>query len=150
MFDSFQDLQAKSTVYDAATSENMIHAIVCTHAWQEAVALLHSIQLTAKPSASAFSVVAARAFHANAPSIGWQVLHECMAAERIPKCEVFLAYWEMCQRNFQDEVQLEELNKMLRFIGQNALVVSQTVVNALAGVFQALGISSKIVNIGDK
>lgn len=130
----------------------MLHAIVLTDAWREAVPLLQSIQLTAKPTTSAFCVVAARAFQANEPAIGWQILHDCVAADRMPKCEVFLAYWQMCQRNVHTNpgVQIDELTKMLRFIGQHGFVVSRLVIDELANVFHTLGKSTKVVQMKDK
>lgn len=148
---SFRDLQAKSSTYDSSTSENMLHAIAATSAWRESVPLLHSIWLTAKPSTSAFSVVATRAFNENEPTIGWQVLHDCLAADRIPKCEVFVAYMRMCEQlPLTGGVRMEALTRLLQFIGQHSLVVSQTVVTELGRVFEALGQTAQVVHIGDK
>lgn len=146
------DLQAKSDTYDSITSENMVHAIVATRAWRQALPLLESIKLSAKPSTSAYSLVAARAFRENAPEIGWQMLQECVATERIPRCEVYVAYVRMCEQQYRTSAAdcLEALTKMLKFIGQNGLMVSQVVVAELTRAFETLDHQCSVVHIKEK
>lgn len=130
----------------------MLHAILATDAWRESVDMLQSIKLTAKPSTSAYSLLAARAFGENEAIIGWRVLHECLAAERVPRCEVFVAYARMCESHVPVEGgrRLEELTKMMQLIGAHGLVISQLAVDELARVFATTGWRSEVVHIDDK
>lgn len=155
---SVRDLQAKSPDgYDSITSENMLHALVATPAWREAIALLHSIRLTAKPSTSAYSLLAARAFAEHQLDVGWQVMDACVAAERLPRCEAFVAYLEMCRQRYADQpsAAVDAVSTMLKFIGQHNLVVSQAVVDELQRLFGtspelAALHRCKVVHIGEQ
>lgn len=151
---SVRDLQAKSPAgYDSITSENMLHALVTTPAWRDAIALLHSIRLTAKPSTSAYSLLAARAFAEHETDVGWQVLNACVAAERLPRCEAFVAYLQMCQQRYADQpsAAVDAVTTMLKFIGQHNLVISQTVIDELQRLFGAsTEHRCKVVNIGEQ
>lgn len=130
----------------------MLHAILATDAWRDAIDMLQSIKLTAKPSTSAYSLLAARAFGDNEAATGWRVLHECLAAERVPRCEVFVAYARWCERHVpaEGERRLAELTKMLQLIGAHGLVISRLAADALARAFATAGWRSEVVHIDDK
>lgn len=130
----------------------MLHAILATDAWRESIAMLQSIKLTAKPTTSAYSLLAARAFDANEAAIGWHSLTECLADDRVPRCEVFVAYARMCERNVPVEggQRLTALTKMLQLVGAHGMLVSQTVVDELARVFATIGWRSQVVHIDEK
>lgn len=137
----------KSNTYDATTSENLIHALLETDKWLETLQLLDTVKLTAKPTASAYSFIAARAFKENEMVLGWRILNECVAADKIPKCEVFLSYIDWCRT--QDDV-AEHLIKIMQFIGLHEIVVSRKVIDRLRAAYEALGYACAAVEMGGK
>lgn len=138
----------KSDTYDATTCENLIHGLVETKKWLETLQLLDTIKLTSKPTASAYSSIASRAFQENELILGWRILNECVAAEKIPKCEVFLSYIDWCRR--QDDDITEHLTKILQFIGLHEIVVSRKVIDRLRATYETLGYVCAAVEMGGK
>lgn len=137
----------KSNTYDATTCENLIHGLVQTSKWLETLQLLETIKLTAKPTASAYTCIAARAFQENEVVLGWRVLNECVV-DKIPKCEVFLSYIDWCRR--QDDGVTEHLTKILQFIGLHEIVVSRKVIDRLRETYESHGYVCAAVEMGGK
>lgn len=138
----------KSNTYDASTCENLIHALVLTNKWLETLQLLDSIKVTAKPTASAYSCIAARAFQQKELELGWRILNECVAAEKIPKCEVFLSYIDWCGN--QNDQATEHLIKMLQFIELHEIIVSRKVIDRLRATYETFGYVCAAVEMGGK
>lgn len=138
----------KSNTYDATTCENLIHALVETDKWLETLQLLDTIKLTANPTASAYSCIAARAFLQNDLVLGWKILNECVVAEKIPKCEVFLSYIDWCRK--QNDGVTDHLVKMLQFIGLHEIIVSRKVVDRIRETYETLGYVCAAVEMGGK
>lgn len=120
-----------------------------TDKWIDSLALLETIKITSKPSASAYSVIASKAFDNGRMDIGWQMLRECISAEKIPKCEVFQSYIRWCHNQSAAE-RNDNLTKMLQFIGQHDLIVSRAVINDLQTFFTEYNYSCHTVAIGKK
>lgn len=118
---------------------------MATDKWMNSIELLESIKLTSKPTASAYSVISSKAFDANQPEIGWQMLRECVSDEKIPKCEAFQSYIRWCHNT---STCFDNITKMLQFIGQNNLVISRKVVNDLEHILTEYNCHT--VSIGKK
>lgn len=139
----------QSSVYDASTCENLIHALCATEKWRESFRLLDAVRVTANPSASAYCTIGARAFGDDQPTIGWKMLNECVSAEKTPRCDIFIAFIDWCGRQ-GNSVTLDELTKMLKFIGANDLVVSKRVVERLQRVYTNLGFSTQLMHVNKR
>lgn len=131
----YQTLVTEFPAYDANTCESMLHALITTDEWRQALPLLDTIKLTAKPTTSAYCVIIVRAFSEGETELGWKVLTECVESDKQPKCEVFFAYIQMCAEMYAtDKARLEALARMMKFIGQHGLIVSRSVVQELQTV----------------
>lgn len=132
----------------------MLHALITTHEWRQSLSLLDSIKLTSKPSTSAYCVLAARAFAERDTDLGWKTLTECVEVDKQPKCDVFLAYIQMCNEMYsvdQNKARLEAITIMLKFIGQHGLIVSRTVIEELQEYLnRSESGKCELVTIGDK
>lgn len=134
---------------DASTCENLILAISKTNEWQKAEKLLEMIKLTCKPSATAYSIIISTAFTENAMDVGWRLLHEMVEDfDRIPKCQVFITYFKWCHQQLQNNI--EHIEKMLNFIGQNRIMVSKAVVDELRNIFEKNDMQCQYTSIGHK
>lgn len=147
------DLLLNGDNFDAITCESMLHALVTTSEWRKSVLLMDTIKLSAKPSTSAYCALASRAFAEQDIELGWKILTDCVANEKNPRCEVFLAYIRMCDQLYPDHshARSEMLTRLIKFIGQSALTVSKSVVDELQRVNSRSGSAEcHTVTIGDK
>lgn len=77
-----------------------------------------------------FSLLAANAFWENEPEIGWKTLENIISQDFVPQCIAFSAYWNYCSSNREDGF-IEKVEKMLEFIGENGILVSEAVISEL-------------------
>lgn len=94
-----------------------------------------------------FSIIAANAFWENEPQIGWDVLGKIIETDFAPQCIAFMAYLNYCVMNRNVEF-VENLEKMLEFIGDHDITVSEAVVTELHSAIN--GNSVEIGSISNK
>lgn len=113
-----------------------------TDKWQDTFNLLDMIKITTKPSTSSYNVIIAKTFNENQLEIGWKLLNEMIAIDRSPNCEVFLSYLHAVDVKY-----VENIEKILSFIGDNRIVISRRVITELKYIYEKLGYSCQFTTI---
>lgn len=138
----YTDIKQVSSILDATTCENLIHALILTDAWAESLSLLDMIKITSTPSTSPYNVIIAKLFTENHMETGWKLLNEMVANDRSPNCNVFLSYMQKVGNE-----KLDEIEKMLAFIGDNRIFISRKVAKELHTIYRRLGYECKFTNV---
>ncbi|KAH8274347.1 hypothetical protein KR044_003727 [Drosophila immigrans] len=130
-------LQGSHETLDASSCEHLIHGLVATtEHWQRARRFLEMMKVTSAPSVAAYSALAAKAFSASQPELGWQLLDEMLEQRRLPKCEVFVAQLENSARHVAGFA--EQLERLLQFLSKHSISISDKVSQQLLDLAQRL------------
>lgn len=127
----YSSLTEKHSLLDATTAENAIHGLCVTKDWMKSFELLDMIRITSSPNATTYSVIITKAFTSGCEDVGWKLMNEMMKNLKEPRSDVFLAW-------FKNYTKVEELEKMLMFISDNGLLISDEVIEELSKVFRSL------------
>lgn len=125
--------------------ESLICGLLLTKDWRKCLELLNSIKVLAKPSTFVYSAIIGRAINDEDENIFWTLLKEMVSnCEFLPN-EPFTSYISFCEKNSRTFT--ENINKMLTFIEENEILVSNGVVNEFQSAFQRFGYTSTISSI---
>lgn len=118
---------------------NTIKTLLATDKWRETIKIIEEnrIKCTQK-TLPVFSCLAANAFYDEDETLGWKILNEINAANQHPDYIAFQGYWKYCASRNKAEF-IEFLEKMLKYIGQNEILVSRQVIDALNDEIKRIG-----------
>lgn len=114
-------LLLKNPVLDPTTAESVIHALCVTPDWKKSLGIFDNIKLTSTPTSSTYSAIIVSAFKNDEMNVGLKFLEEMIQLEKIPKCEVFIAWLDHNIRN------KKPIDDILIFIGENEILISRKV-----------------------
>lgn len=127
---------------------NELQAISKTPNWRKAADFIRSNEFhCTRASLPVFNIVTTKAFLDADESLGWELIHKISTQFFQPNCDVFLAYWNFCSN--ERERFVENVEKMLAFMGKFDVIPSQEVVEELSKLVQKMGGSSEPTNIDD-
>lgn len=124
---------SKQSVLDSTTAENSIFALSVTKQWKKCLELLQMIKFTASPTSAAYSRVIIAAFSNKEMEIGWKLMSEMLMDHRSPQPTVYISWYQNCDRTQED------LEKMLKFIGNNNIMIPNQVATEIARAFYEIG-----------
>ncbi|XP_055325484.1 mitochondrial ribonuclease P catalytic subunit-like [Sitodiplosis mosellana] len=102
-----------------------------------------------RSSVQVFNNLTAQAFWDADTALGWEMLNKINREDFQPNCETFQAYLDYCSMDRATFV--ENLEKMLEFIGKNDVIVSKTVIKTLNHKIKKFGgsaVRTELSNIG--
>lgn len=130
----YTSLTEKHSLLDATTAENAIHGLCVTKDWMKSFELLDMIRITSSPNATTYSVIITKAFSSGCEEVGWKLLDEMVKNLKEPRSEVYFAW-------FKNFTKVEELEKMLTFISDNGLLISDEAIEELQKIFRSCNYS---------
>lgn len=118
---------------DIKISLLLFQTLAATREWRRAWTVIDKYQVhCCAENVGEFSLLAANAFWENEPEIGWKTLENIIGQDFAPQCVAFSAYWNYCSANREDGF-IEKVEKMLDFIGEHGVLVSEAVISELQG-----------------
>ena len=126
----------------------VVRALERTSHWKCAVDWLTPCGLTSTPPhAESFDILITRALAENEGAFAWRLLGEAIACRRKLDCSTYKAYWDFCRRSSGDHGLIE---RMLAFIGDNQLFVSQRTIDDLHSLLRDIGGEAHPTEVSDK
>ena len=125
----YSSLTEKHSLLDATTAENAIHGLCVTKDWMKSFELLDMIRITSSPNATTYSVIITKAFNSACDEVGWKLLDEMVKNLKEPRSDVYLAW-------FKNFTKVEELEKMLNFLSDHGLLISEEAIEELSKIFR--------------
>ena len=119
----------------------LISAILVTSEWKRVLDIIKLYNSFRAIDPKLYSSVVVRAFQQNDTESGWNLLKIIISLNQYPTCESFVAYWDYCKRHPTSFV--ENLERMLEFIGKNKIFISKLAVDELNNVLAEMRFKSK-------
>lgn len=141
------DVMKASPALKHSTAVNIFLALSSTIEWKRCIELIENYDIKcAHSTVATFSLLAANAFWADEPSIGWQLLDKIVETDFAPQCIAFVAYWNHCSQHHDDKV--ERIEKMLEFISANDVLISRNVLNGLQAAVEEVVLRHTEIDFG--
>lgn len=131
-------------VIDQDVCNHMIQVLSVTDRWKNSLDLFYRIK---RPAAKSYFSVIGKALKENEADVAWQLLDQCLSHDIIPSCQVFLDYWNFCRLSESSFV--ENVERIMAFIGRHEILVSQLTVNELMKVLRENGHQVELTNVSN-
>lgn len=123
-----KSLLDKYELLEATLAENVIYGLSITRDWMKCFELLNHICVTSKVNTTVYDSLISRAFTEDKLDIAFDLLHEMVNNQLAPKSSVFLKF-------FKRDRSLEETEKMMNFISDSRLMLSEDIIEDFRKIF---------------
>lgn len=120
-------MRKRYSAFDSALGEAIIYGLILTADWRKSIEIFDAIKISSKPSSTAYSIVIQRALQEQDEHLVWNLLNAMADDCGEIQNEVFISYIGCCER--EPNTFIENIDKLLTFIGENRIVISTKVVN---------------------
>lgn len=125
-----KSLLDKYEMVEATLAENIIYGLSITRDWMKCFELLNHICVTSKVNTTVYDSLISRAFIEDKLDIAFDLLHEMVNNQLAPKSSVFLKF-------FKRERSLEETEKIMNFISDSRLMLSEDIMEDFRKIFNS-------------
>ncbi|XP_049874935.1 mitochondrial ribonuclease P catalytic subunit [Pectinophora gossypiella] len=148
ILDSYKKLYEKYEVLDSTTCERLLHALCAVDEWSKALKVLDDINLSCKPTHSAYSTVIATLFKLNRKAQALELIENSLQNKRPLKHVAYESWINYVLRKYKEKkTRVKYLEEVCVHISRNCTILPEKTAELLKDTYAALGWNAKYTKI---
>lgn len=144
IWDCYENVRKEHSLLDYITLESTILAFSVTGNWKQCLEIMKEIEITTIISSRAYSAIIAAVFLNGENELGWNLLEDMLAKEKMPLSLPFITYINVAKKSGEAKSMLE---KLLVFFHENDFICDEDVISSLSTLVNCIGFQATQVNV---